>query len=58
MPDYQSMYAILFRAMSKAITTMQEAQQQTEEIYISNDEPIIKILPANASDKNEDGYSE
>lgn len=55
MPDYKRMYAVLFREMTKAITIMQEAQQLTEEMYISSDDPIIKIIPPDSGNKNEDG---
>lgn len=34
MPDYKKMYCKLFGAVTKAITILQEAQQETEEIYI------------------------
>ena len=37
MPDFREMYFSLFREMSKAITILQEAQQQTENMYISDD---------------------
>ena len=37
MPDYKEMYRILFRETSKAISTLQKAQQQTEEMYIADD---------------------
>ena len=38
MPDYAEMYKTLFNAMTKAITILQEAQQQAEEIYIGSEE--------------------
>jgi hypothetical protein len=37
MPDYKKMYSKLFDAMADAITILQEAQRETEEIYIRED---------------------
>lgn len=34
LPDYKEMYETLFRAVTKAITILQQAQQKTEELYI------------------------
>ena len=42
------MYAILFRSMTQVITTLQEVQQKTEEIYVASskesddDERLLK----------------
>lgn len=44
MPDYKEMYLTLFRSITRAITILQEAQQQTEETYISEQPPDIKVL--------------
>ena len=55
MADYAEMYRVLFRAMTKAIRVMQEAQLAAEEIYISNVEPIIAVLPRADGSENEDG---
>lgn len=41
--DYQKMYATLFHAVTKAITLLQQAQQETEEMYISAKDPAITI---------------
>lgn len=49
MADYQKMYTTLFNAMTDAISTLQEAQKKTEEMYISTDEPLISILPHSTS---------
>jgi hypothetical protein len=35
MPDYQSMYTVLFRKITSVIEDLQNVQRQTEEIYIS-----------------------
>jgi len=45
MLDYKEMYETLFRAMTKAITTLQEAQQATEEMYIESQDPVFIALP-------------
>ena len=44
MPDYKKMYCKLFGAVKKAITILQEAQQETEEIYISSEPTDITEL--------------
>lgn len=44
MPDYKEMYQKLFGAMTKEIFILQEAQQQTEEMYLSAEQPNIKAL--------------
>lgn len=36
MPDYREMYYILFREMTKAVSALQSAQRQTEELYIED----------------------
>lgn len=44
MPDYAAMYKKLFQSQSKAILILQEAQQATEEMYISSEPPDIRVL--------------
>ena len=44
MPDYKEMYQKLFRSMTKAITILQEAQQATEEMYISSAPADIRVI--------------
>ena len=44
MADYQEMYLTLFRAMTKSIEILQLAQQKTEELYLSAEEPEIVPL--------------
>ena len=51
MPDYKEMYLTLFRSITKAITILQEAQQQTEETYISEQPPDIKLLDIQRQEK-------
>lgn len=45
MPDYKEMYFKMFRAAEQAINLLIEAQQECEEMYISDDEPELIILP-------------
>lgn len=52
MPDYKEMYQTLFRSMTKAITILQEAQQQTEETYISSERTDIRVMDTDNT-KNE-----
>lgn len=44
MADYQEMYRKLFQATTKAIELLQQAQQETEEIYISSDQPELHLV--------------
>lgn len=39
MPDYKKMYTYLFVEITKVIEMLQAAQQETEEIYISEGGP-------------------
>lgn len=54
MADYAKMYRSLFRAVTSSIELLQKAQQESEEIYISGDEPVITIVPQEGGAKNED----
>lgn len=42
--DYKEMYLTMVRAAEKAINILVEAQQKSEEIYLSKTEPDIKLL--------------
>jgi hypothetical protein len=44
MADYQKMYTTLFRAVTKSITLLQEAQRESEDLYISAEEPVLVFL--------------
>ncbi len=44
MPDYKNMYETLFGAATQAMMVLQQAQQQTEEMYISAEPPDIRAL--------------
>ncbi|MCI9672098.1 MAG: hypothetical protein HFF49_11235 [Lawsonibacter sp.] len=45
MPDYQKMYLTLFRATEEAISILEAAQLECEELYISAKEPELTLLP-------------
>lgn len=51
MPDYQAMYAVLFRKITTVIEELQGVQQQTEEMYISSEPPDIRVLDMNRADE-------
>jgi len=42
MDDYKKMYFHLFNKITVIINDLQEVQQQTEEMYIQQEEPTIK----------------
>lgn len=54
MPDYKKMYLTLFRATEQAINTLIQAQQECEELYISEPDTELKILPLPNSQSNEE----
>ena len=45
MPDYKEMYFTLFRATEQAINTLIEAQRACEELYISEPETELRVVP-------------
>jgi len=55
MPDYAKMYCELFRAITKSIEILQQAQVSAEDIYISAKEPVISVLPEHEENGNGDG---
>ena len=58
MPDYAAMYKRLFQSQTKAIRILQEAQQDTEEMYISAPDPEIRVLDIKKQADNADGTEE
>ena len=44
MADYKSMYTRLFNAMTSAITVLQQAQQETENLFIEAPDPVVTII--------------
>jgi len=51
MINYQKMYAILFNAITDAIGLLQEAQLETEEMYISAEQTVITPLHTGGSEE-------
>lgn len=45
MPDYKEMYLTLFRVTEQAINTLIEAQRACEELYISEPEIELRVVP-------------
>ncbi len=56
MADYKEMYLKIFRASSQAIDILIEAQQECEELYMTELEPTRGIL--SLPSKNNDGKEE
>lgn len=46
MPNYKKMYFTLFRATEQAINTLIEAQRECEELYISEPETELRVIPS------------
>lgn len=56
MPDYKEMYLKMFRASEQAINILVAVQRECEELYISQPEPELKVIPLppeNNKDVNE-----
>lgn len=53
MPDYKEMYFTLFRATEQAINTLIEAQRECEELYISEPETELRVIPLLDLSENE-----
>ena len=51
MPDYKEMYLKMFRASEEAINILITAQQECEELYISQPEPDLKVVPLSSEKK-------
>ena len=45
MADYAEMYGTLFRAVTKAMSILEDAQIKAEEMYISSDDQVLTLLP-------------
>ena len=53
MPDYAAMYRRLFQAQTQAITILQKAQQDAEEMHMSAPDPVIWVLDKTDDDEQE-----
>lgn|GEM_PF-1582674 len=54
MADYAKMYREFFRATTKAIEILKQAQMDTEEIYISAEQPLIQWKPPERDEENDE----
>ncbi len=54
MANYPEMYNKLFQATTKAIAILQQAQVETEELYISAKPPSITVLDSTQANKGDD----
>ena len=50
MPDYKKLYITMISETEKAINILIEAQKKCEELYITAQEPEIKIIDSNTDD--------
>lgn len=48
MTDYKEMYIVLFRSVTNAITILEKAQQQVEEMYVSEQQTEMKRVGVQA----------
>lgn len=55
MPDYAEMYKRLFRSQTKAIDILQQAQRDTEDMYIESETPNIRVLERKEPATEENG---
>jgi len=53
MPDYAAMYKRLFNSQTTAIEILQQAQRDTEEMYIEAPEPTLTVLERKEPDEDE-----
>lgn len=53
MPDYKEMYLKMFRAVEEAIDILIAAQRDCEEMYIRDQEPVVRLVTPNESDKDQ-----
>lgn len=51
MPDYQQMYIELFRRVTLAINDLEEAQRQTEEMYIQAEMKDLRFVHGDGNTK-------
>ena len=54
MADYPEMYRLLFRSVTQAITILQEAQQSTEDMFVSAEPVNVRLLGIKPAPDNDD----
>ena len=57
MTNYAKMYREIFRATTKAIESLRQAQIKTEEMYLSAEEPLLFIVRP-ARDGGDKGHTD
>ncbi len=58
MADYKKMYQVLLRSVTNAISVMQQAQQEAEEICLSAGMPEIRALDIAHMDSHMDNIDD
>ena len=53
MPNYQEMYLTLMRATEDATRILIKAQQACEELYLTDEEPRLILLPTMEGSKSD-----
>ena len=54
MSSYAKMYRHVFNAGTDAISLLQKAQQEAEEMYMSASDPDVRLLTPDTSNEGED----
>jgi len=54
MPDYQKMYATIFNAATDAVSILQQAQRDSENLFIEADDTPIELFPKDNSPKDDE----
>ena len=58
MPDYKEMYLKMVRASEQAIRILVKAQQECEELYISEPEIELTVIPGKEKAPGPEGRSD
>lgn len=53
MPDYAKLYHRIFNSVTDAIVILQNAQQETEELFVSSPAPDIRVLETKSPDEDD-----
>jgi len=56
MPDHKEMYRILFRKTSKAVLALQTVQQETEALYMADEENGTSTIINSSNKADEENY--
>jgi hypothetical protein len=58
MSDYKKMYYTIFKSTTKAINILYDAQKKTEEMYLAENSPDIRLFDNNKHKKNNEKENE